>query len=104
MGVAGVYLCVGPQINFNLGESTFYWENLAGYRNYFTLQETTIGLNLGGGVTLGKHLEGSVYYNIPVGKTADLTWDTVVGALQDETMHRARTKTNAWRIALTFYF
>ncbi len=104
MGAAGIFLCIGPQFNFNLGESTLYWEDLKGYRNHFTLQETTIGFNVGGGVTLGKHLEGGVYYNIPMGKTADLTWDTVVGALKDETMHRARSKTNAWRIAFTYYF
>ncbi len=104
MGVAGVFLCIGPQFNFNLGKSTFYWEDLKGYRNHFTLQETTVGLNLGGGVTLGKHLEANVFYNIPIGKTADLTWDTIVNALEDQTMHRARSKTNAWRIALTYYF
>jgi len=104
MGVVGVYLSIGPQLNFNLGESTFYWEDLKGYRNHFTLQETTLGLNLGGGVTLGRHLEASLYYNIPLGKTADITWDTIVDALQDQTMHRARSKTNAWRIALTYYF
>ena len=104
MGVVGVYLSIGPQLNFNLGESTFYWEDLKGYRNHFTLQETTLGLNLGGGVTLGRHLEAALYYNIPLGKTADITWDTIVDALQDQTMHRARSKTNAWRIALTYYF
>lgn len=104
MGVAGVFLCVGPQLNFNLGESTFYWEDLKGYRNHFTLQETTVGLNLGGGATLGKHLEANIFYNIPLGKTADLTWDTILSALDDQTMHRARSKTNAWRIALAYYF
>ena len=103
-GVVGAFLCVGPQLSFNMGESTFYWEDLKGYRNHFTLQETTVSLNLGGGATLGKHLEGAVYYNIPMGKTADLTWDTIVNALEDQTMHRARSKMNAWRIAFTYYF
>ena len=104
LDMLGVYLCVGPQLSFNLGSSTFYWEDAKGYRNHFVLQETTVSLNLGGGILLGKHLEGAVYYNIPAGKTADFTWDTMVEALQDQTMHRARSKTNAWRIALTYYF
>lgn len=100
----GVYMCAGPQFSFNLGNSTFYWEDLKGYRNHFVLQETTLSVNLGVGVTINKHLEGSVLYNVPIGKTADFTWDTLLQHLQDETMHRAKSRTNAWRISFAYYF
>jgi len=102
--IVGVYLCAGPQFSFNVGGSTFYWEDLEGYRKHFTLQETTLSADLGVGVTLGSNLEGAIYYNIPVGKTADLTWDTVVDHLQDDIMHRAKSRTDSWRITFTYFF
>lgn len=100
----GIFMSAGPQFSFNMGNSTFYWEDLEGYRKHFTLQETTLSINLGVGVIFDKHLEGAVYYNIPIGKTADFTWDTLQHQLEDQTMHRAKSKTNAWRISLSYYF
>ena len=100
----GIFLSVGPQFSFNLGTSAFYWEDLEGYRKHFTLQETTLSLNFGAGVSLGHHLEASVYYNLPIGKTADFTWDTMLHHLEDQTMHRAESTVNAWHLSVAYYF
>lgn len=102
--MAGVFLSVGPQFNFNVGSSTFDWGDIPGSRKNFKLEDTTLGLNLGGGIKLGSHLEGAVSYTVPLGNTADFTWDTLVDGLESQTMHRARSKKNAWRISLAYYF
>jgi len=104
LGMVGVFASVGPQLSFNIGESNFYWENAEGYRNHFSLQDTKLSFNLGAGVQVGDHLEAAVYYNIPLGKTADFTWDTLNQHLSDQTMHRAKTTTDAWTLSLTYIF
>lgn len=102
--MAGVFLCAGPQFNFNVGSTSFGWGGTSDTRKNFKLKDTTLGLNLGGGLKLGTHLEAAVYYTVPLGKTADFTWDTLVDGLEDQTMHRARSKKNAWRVSLAYYF
>lgn len=102
--MAGVFLCAGPQFNFNVGSTTFDWGDISGSRKNFKLKDTTLGLNLGGGVKLGSHLEAAVYYTVPLGNTADFTWDTLVDGLEEQTMHRARSKKYAWRVSLAYYF
>ncbi len=103
-GMLGIFLSLGPQFSFNLGKSTYFWEDLEGYRKYFTLQQTTLSMNLGGGVSIGHHLEASLFYNLPLGKTADFTWDTLLDHLQDQTMHRAQATVNAWHLSVAYYF
>ncbi|MBQ8462505.1 MAG: outer membrane beta-barrel protein [Prevotella sp.] len=104
LGMVGAFVSAGPQLAYNVGSASFYWEDLEGYRNHFTLQDTKLSLNLGGGVQVGSHLEAAFYYNIQLGKTADFTWDTLNTQLADQTMHRAKSATNVWSISLTYLF
>jgi len=100
----GIFICAGPQLNYNLGKSSFQWEDVDKYRKHFTFQETTLSVNFGLGAKIGGNLEAGIYYNVPLGKTADFTWDTLATELQDQDMHTAKSKTNAWRLAVSYYF
>jgi hypothetical protein len=70
----------------------------------FLMQNTMLSFNFGFGVHLENHLEAGVYYNVPVGKAADFTWDKLSTELKDTTWSSAKTKTNAWHISLTYFF
>ena len=100
----GIFVSAGPQLSYNLGKSSFQWEDIDHYRKHFTFQETTLSINLGAGAKIGSNLEAGIYYNVPLGKTADFTWDTLASELQDLDMHTAKSKTNAWRISVSYYF
>lgn len=70
--MASVYLAAGPQFGFNIGDSKIEWQNPVDYaQNKFQLKKSTIGVNVGAGITLLKFLELGAVYNIPLGNTAD---------------------------------
>jgi len=100
----GVFISAGPQMSFNVGDDLLHWVSEEGKDRQYMLQNTTLSLNLGAGVTFGKHLEGTVYYNLPLGKTGDFTWNSLSEQLQSETWSRARSKTDVWRFCVTYYF
>ena len=100
----GVFLCAGPQFSFNLGDDILYWKDNDGNNKQFSLQNTMLSVNLGAGVTIGGHLEASIFYNIPLGKTADFTWDELGSRLSEQSWKRAKSRTNAWHLALVYYF
>ncbi len=100
----GVFLCAGPQFSFNLGDDILYWRDNEKNNNQFNLQNTMLSVNFGLGVNVGPHLEAALFYNVPLGKTADFTWDKLGDELQDQTWKRAKSRTNAWHISLSYYF
>lgn len=102
--VVGIFASIGPQFSFNIGDDIFYWKDKDNNNNQYSLQNTLISFNLGMGVTIGGHLEAGVYYNIPAGKTADFTWDRLGSELRNTTWERAKSKTNAWHVAVSYYF
>ena len=73
-------------------------------RVIFRVLEDLSGFNLGLGVTFFSHFEAGIYYNIPAGKTADFTWDKIGETLKDTSWNRAKSKTNAWHVAVAYYF
>ena len=102
--LVGIFLSAGPQLSFNLGNDIMQWVDQNGDAKQFTLQNTTLSLNIGAGVTIGSHFEGAVYYNLPLGKTADFTWNTLQEQLHDQSWERAKTTVDAWRLCLSYYF
>lgn len=102
----GVFLCTGPQFSFNLGKDVFYWyDDVKDNNHQYSLQNTLLSMNFGGGVNIGPNLEATIYYNVPLGKTADFTWDGLRDELKkNETWSRAKSRINAWHIALSYYF
>lgn len=101
---AGIFLCAGPQLAFNVGASSFSWKDVENVDKYFSLQDTKLSMNFGLGITLGSHLEVSAYYNIPLGKTGDFTWETFNKQMSEQTLDYAKTTSNAWSMALSYRF
>jgi hypothetical protein len=102
--VLSIFLCAGPQFSFNVGDDIMFWKDSENNNNQFNLQTTQLSLNFGGGITFAKNLEGALYYNIPIGKTADFTWDQLGSDLKDLEWQRAKSRTNAWSLSLTYFF
>lgn len=102
--LVGIFLCAGPQICYNVGDDIFYWRDSEKNNNQYNLQNTLLSMNFGGGVTIGPNLEAALYYNVPLGKTADFTWDRLGSELKNQEWSRAKSRTNAWHISLTYYF
>lgn len=100
----GIFLSAGPQFSFNLGDDMLHWMDDEGNSRQFSLQNTTLSVNLGCGVTVGKHIEGAVYYNLPLGKTGDFTWNTMSQQMQNQNWEHAKTTVDAWRLCVTYYF
>lgn len=102
--VVGVFLCVGPQISFNLGDDILYWRDHYDNNKQYILQNTLLSLNFGAGVTIGSNLEAAIFYNQPLGKTADFTWDQLSDEVRSFSWKRAKSRTNAWHVSLSYYF
>lgn len=101
---AGIFLSAGPQLAFNVGAASFCWKDAENIDKYFSLQDTKLSMNFGAGLRLGAHLEAAVYYNIPLGKTGDFTWETFNRQMGEQTLDYAKTSTNAWSIAISYRF
>ena len=102
--VLGIFVNLGPQLSLNIGDDVFYWKDEDQNNHQLALQNTMISFNLGLGMSFLQHFEAGIFYNIPAGKTADFTWDKVGDQLIDTSWSRAKTKTNAWHIAVAYYF
>lgn len=102
--VVGIFLCAGPQFSFNVGDDVFYWRDSESNNRQYILQNTLLSMNFGCGVTMGNHLEAALFYNVPLGKTADFTWDRLGTELKNQEWHRAKSRLNAWHVSLTCYF
>ena len=100
----GIFLSGGPQLSFNIGDDIYYWKDALHNNHQYSLQNTMLSFNIGAGLHIGSHLEGGIYYNIPMGKTADFTWDQLGSELKDTSWNRAKSRTNAWHVAVAYYF
>ncbi len=96
---ANVFIFAGPQVGFNIGDKTKdLWNDIGEWR----LKSSNFSANVGLGFTIMSHLQVSANYNIALGKTgevdfnsaADTTWKTAIG----------ETKASSWQIALAYYF
>ena len=103
-GKANIFFSAGPQLSLNIGDDVFYWKDSEQNNHQYNLQNTTISFNFGLGLNFGGHLEAGVYYNVPTGKTADFTWEQIGSELGDLNWNRAKAKTNAWHVAVAYYF
>jgi len=99
-----IFATAGPQFSFNVGDDVFHWVDENGNDSQFTLQNTMLSFNFGAGARIGSHLEVGIYYNIPVGKTADFTWEKLGDQLSETTWNSAKSRTNAWHVSLSYYF
>lgn len=97
---AGIYVAVGPQFGFNIGDDEFKWKDKDNYERTFQLKKSSFSVNLGAGVYLSDHFEVGFTYNIAMGKTADASFkDAVKTATTND-----ETKAKAWTISACYYF
>ena len=65
----GLFLEVGPQFNFNIGEKRHQLEE-----GSLTLENSTLSWNLGASLHLLKFLQVGVNYNVPFGPTSEFSF------------------------------
>ena len=85
---AGIYLAVGPQFGFPVGDKV-YNTKLGDY----TLKSSNLSFNFGAGVYLLDHLEVGFSYNLAAGKSGEFTGYSDID-----------THNNAWQIGAAIYF
>jgi hypothetical protein len=104
---AGIYLAVGPQFGFNVGDDQFTWKSVTTDKsgtqetinNTFQLKKSNFSINLGAGVYLTKHLEVGFTYNLALGKTGDATVKDVVNQVTNDD-----TKAKTWTVSAALLF
>ena len=85
---AGIYLAVGPQFGFPVGDKV-YNTKLGEY----TLKSSNLSFNFGAGVYLLDHLEVGFSYNLAAGKSGEFRNGGDID-----------THNNAWQIGAAIYF
>ena len=91
--LTAVYVAAGPQFGFNVGDKKFAADT-------FKLDNSSLSLNLGAGVTALKHLEVGFAYNIALGNTGEFAVLDAAG----KAIGSITSKTNAWTISAAYYF
>ena len=86
--LAGIYLAVGPQFGFAVGDKVYNTKV-----GEYTLKSSNLSFNFGAGVYLLKHLEVGFTYNLAAGKSGEFT------GYKDIDTHN-----NAWQIGAAVYF
>ena len=87
----GIYVAAGPDFFFNFKDDT----------HNVIKKKSTVGLNLGVGVKLIKHLQVGINYNIPMGESGEVNmdWDTV-----KDTWKGRNYKIKTWQMSLAYMF
>lgn len=84
----GIYVAAGPDFFFNFKDI-----DIAGVE----AKKTQVGLNLGAGVKLVKHLQIGVNYQIPMGDS--FSWDNA-----GSTIRHWKSKTKTWQVSAAYIF
>lgn len=98
--LASLYFFGGPQFGFNLGDKN---QSLRDNVGEWKLKTSNFSINLGAGLMLASHLQLSANYNIACGKTGDVTLGSAASSVS-ESITSSSGKSNAWQIALAYYF
>ena len=94
-GALGFFVFAGPQFGFNLNDK----EKVLDTAKTWKFRDSNFSVNMGGGISLMRHLQLSVNYNVACGKTADVSVQSVADEIFDK-----EAKIGAWQIAATIYF
>ncbi len=85
---AGIYLAVGPQFGFPVGDKVYNTKV-----GEYTLKSSNLSFNFGAGVYLLEHLEVGFTYNLAAGKSGEFKNGGDID-----------THNNAWQIGAAIYF
>lgn len=97
---ASVYVFVGPQFGFNLGGNKNVFENAAEWK----FSSSNLSGNIGAGVMVLKHLQASVSYNFPLGKTGEFEVENYFAEKIGKNGSKSSGKMNAWQLSVAYYF
>ncbi|NDV57510.1 porin family protein [Bacteroides sp. 519] len=91
----GIYIAAGPDFFFNFKDI-----KIGGDEGLVKTKKTQVGLNLGVGVKLIKHLQVGVNYQIPMGDS--FSWKNAVDTAGEEIKGNGKTKT--WQVSVAYIF
>ena len=86
----GIYLAAGPDFYFDF----------KGNENGYDKRSAMVGVNVGAGLKLVKHLQIGFNYNIPLGKSGDVTWKDGVSSVFKADSYKTKT----WQISAAYLF
>ena len=98
--VANIFAFAGPQFGFNLGSKNKTFSEYQGEVSKWTMNSSTLSLNLGIGATIIDHLQLKVNYNIALGKTGEFKEESTLNQVTDV----VKAKANAWQISAAYFF
>lgn len=88
----GIYVAAGPDFYFNFAKDKSLGQNINLNR-----KNAQVGINLGAGVKLLKHLQVGFNYNVPLDNSSELT-------LGDAAKEVISSKTKVWQISAAYIF
>lgn len=91
--LANIFVFAGPQWGINVGDKNFKWNSTSSY----SLKKATFSVNVGAGVTILKHLQGSVNYNIECNKSGEMNYEQNSGQAW-------KGRNNTWQVSLGYWF
>lgn len=100
----GIYLALGPQFGFNIGDDAFDIKDKEVVSSTFQLKKSSFSVNLGAGVFLSKHLEVGFTYNIAMGKTGDASFRQAVKTITNEETYSDDSYAKTWTLSAAVYF
>ena len=86
----GIYVAAGPDFYFNFAKDKSLGQNLNLNR-----KNAQVGINLGAGVKLLKHLQVGFNYNVPLGDSL---------TVEDATTALFSSKTKVWQVSAAYLF
>lgn len=90
----GVYVALGPQFGFNIGNKS---DDFKGYQ--YRLKKKTTTFNVGAGVKLIRHIQLGVNYNFALSKTGEVVYYDANGK-----ENYSKMKNNTWQVSLAYIF
>lgn len=94
---ASIFIFAGPQFGFNIGDKDKKFG-----ADEWTMNSSTLSGNIGLGLILMDHLQISANYNIALGKTGEYKEQSTGDQVKE--IFKSEGKSNAWQIALAYYF
>ena len=85
-----IFAFAGPQFAFNLSDDLTFKENYQQWK----WKEATFSVNVGLGMSFGRHLEIYGNYNVACSRTADAIF---------ESLKEGTARANAWQVGLALY-
>lgn len=99
LGSVGLFAFAGPQVSFNVGNENFNFSSTDSYKSTFQMKKSLFSVNVGAGVTISK-IQLTANYNIPIGKTGDLS----VLEVADNVISGTKVRNNTWQVGLAYFF